>query len=90
MPNHKSTAKRLRQDMKRREKNVGVKSRIKTLTKKVRTSVSEKNADAAQENLRSVNSVLDTAAKKHVIHPRNAARRKSRLTRLVNSLSSPE
>ncbi|RJP34629.1 MAG: 30S ribosomal protein S20 [Candidatus Omnitrophota bacterium] len=86
MPNHKAAEKSLRQNVKRRERNIAAKSRLRTLTKKVRQSVTENNSTTAEENLRAIISSLDTAAKKHVIHPRNAARKKSRLTRLVNSL----
>ncbi len=85
MPNHKSTYKSLRKNSKRRERNVATKSRIRTLTKKVRQAVTDNNQELASERLRSAVSALDTAAKKHVIHPRHAARRKSRLSRLVHS-----
>lgn len=83
MPNHKASEKSLRQDVKRHANNVAAKSRIRTLVKKVRSSVVEKKADEAGEQLKAAVSALDTAAKKHMIHPRNAARRKSRLMRMV-------
>ena len=86
MPNHKSTAKSLKQNAKRRARNVSDKSRLRTLVKKVRIAVSEKQTDEAKTRLLSAVSALDTAAKKHLIHPRNAARNKSRLMRLVNAL----
>lgn len=86
MPNHANTEKRLRQDKKRRARNVSEKSRIRTLVKKVRMAAAEKNSEAAMENLRHAVSALDTAAKKHTLHPRNAARKKSRLMRLVASI----
>jgi len=86
MPNHKSTAKSLKQDAKRRARNVSAKSRLRTLVKKVRLAVSEKKTEEAKTRLVTAVSALDTAAKKHLIHPRNAARNKSRLMRLVNAL----
>ncbi|MBD3265938.1 30S ribosomal protein S20, partial [bacterium] len=76
MPNHHNTEKRLRQDKKRRSRNVATKSRIRTLMKNVRKSVSEKKTDEVMDHLKKAVSALDTAAKKHVIHPRNAARYK--------------
>ncbi len=88
MPNHKATWKSLRKDSTLQTKNVATKSRIRTLVKKVRLAVESKNKEDAQSLLKSAASALDTAAKKHLIHPRNAARRKSRLTLLVNSLDS--
>lgn len=90
MPNHKATEKSLRQDAKRHQANVAVKSQIRTLVKKVRLSVEEKKDDQIKDQLRNAVSALDTAAKKHIIHPRNAARRKSRLMRLVQKLETPK
>jgi len=84
MPNHKASEKSLRQDAKRHANNVAAKSRIRTLVKKVRVSVADKQVDLAGDQMKAAVSALDTAAKKHTIHPRNAARRKSRLMKLVN------
>lgn len=88
MPNHKASEKSLRQDTRRHAQNVATKSRIRTLVKKVRNSATDKNIDLANEQMREAISALDTAAKKHVIHPRNAARKKSRLMRLLNKVKS--
>ena len=85
MPHHKSAKKRLRQDKKRREANKAVKSALKTVVKKVRSA---ETGEEAAKHLSSAESVIDRAAKKHVIHWRNAARKKSRLAKRVNSLSS--
>lgn len=87
MPNHASTEKDLRKVAKRRPYNIAMKSRLRTLVKKVREAVEEKNKEAAQVRLRAVVSALDTAAKRNIIHHRNASRKKSRLTQLVNSLN---
>ena len=84
MPNHKSTEKSLRKSVKLRQRNVSTKSRIRTLIKKVRMSVEQKKLDESREILRQAVSALDTAAKKNIIHPRNASRRKARLMRLVD------
>ncbi|MDX9753251.1 MAG: 30S ribosomal protein S20 [bacterium] len=86
MPNHSNTEKRLRQDKKRRARNISEKSKIRTLVKKVRTAAAEKKSEEAMDQLRQAVSALDTAAKKNTIHPRNAARKKSRLMRLVASM----
>jgi len=86
MPNHLAAAKRLKQDAKRHLRNVSAKSRIRTLVKKVRAAVAEKQAVLAGDSLRAAVSALDTAAKKHVIHPRNASRKKSRLMLLVSGM----
>ncbi len=76
MPTHKSAKKRLRQSKKANIQNRSIKSEIKTLVKKVETSLDEKD-------LKSTLSLLDKAARKKAIHKNQASRVKSRLTRLV-------
>ncbi|MDP8242744.1 MAG: 30S ribosomal protein S20 [Candidatus Hinthialibacter antarcticus] len=87
MPNHRATSKSLRQNAKRQVQNVHEKSRIRTLVKKVKASVKVKNVEEAQTGMRVAISAIDTAAKKRVIHPNNAARHKSNLMREVEALS---
>jgi small subunit ribosomal protein S20 len=84
LPHHKSARKRLRQDSKRRERNRAVKSAVKTAAKNV---TKESTGEEAAKHLSSAASVIDRAAKKHVIHWRTAARKKSRLAKRVKSLS---
>lgn len=81
MPVHKSAEKRLRQSQKANLRNRSVKSQIKTVVKKVETSLDEKD-------LKKAVSLLDKAGRKKVIHKNVASRVKSRLTRLVNQKSS--
>jgi len=80
--------KRARQAKARALRNRSVKSKIKTLSKKVERAVMDKNIDSATQALREAISAIDKAAQKGIIHRNNAARRVSRLTRLVNMLSS--
>lgn len=75
MPNIKSAEKRLRQNVKRRLRNMAVKSAMKTAIKK---AISAKGADAA---LKEAISAIDRAAAKGVIHKNTAARKKSRLVK---------
>lgn len=88
MPTHKATWKRLRQDKRRRAQNVTEKSRLRTSVKKLRTTCAEGDRDQAKEELLKASSLLDKAGKRRTIHPRTAARKKSRLQRLVNKLGS--
>ncbi|MCB5250304.1 MAG: 30S ribosomal protein S20 [Candidatus Cloacimonadales bacterium] len=76
MPNHKSPAKSLKQDAKRFARNNYVRSTLKTLSKKMHSDIS---IEEKREILEKVYSQLDKAAKKGVIHPRTASRRKSRI-----------
>ena len=81
MPVHKSAEKRLRQSQNANLRNRAVKSQIKTVVKKVETSLDEKD-------LKKAVSLLDKAGRKKVIHKNVASRVKSRLTRLVNQKSA--
>jgi len=85
---HKSALKRYRQSLARRERNRQVKGGIRKGTKRVYAAVEAGDAEAAQEWLQVTIKRLDKAAQSGVIHKNNAARRKSRLTRLVNSAAA--
>jgi small subunit ribosomal protein S20 len=67
-----------------------VKSSLKTLTKKVETDAASRNLENAKESLKKVVRTIDKARTKGIIHRNTAARKTSRLTKLVNSLSQPE
>ena len=87
MANHKSAIKRARQNEDRRLRNRVTKTRVKNVTKAVISAVAENTEDTPQR-LQSAQSIIDKAAKKGVVHRRAAARRISRLARLVNSPKS--
>lgn len=77
---HTSALKEARKNLKRRSVNKAVKSRIKTAVKKFETALAEKNYEKAKELLKGVSAVLDKAAKKKIIHRKNASRKISRLS----------
>jgi len=83
--NHKSALKRARQNVVRRERNKTVKTRVKNVVKEVRQTAAEAAGDAAQTKLREAKSIIDKAAAKGVIHKRTAARKISRLSRMINA-----
>jgi len=87
---NKSAIKRNRQAKAREARNRSVKSMLKTLSKRVEAEVKNSNADAAAAALVKAISAIDKAARKGIIHRNTAARRVSRLTRLVNSISPSE
>lgn len=73
----------MRQEQKRRLHNRSVKSLVKTQITKARNAIAfDENAELA---VRAAVRELDRAAKKGVIHPNNAARRKSRLMKQLNA-----
>jgi small subunit ribosomal protein S20 len=73
----------MRQNKKRRDHNKSRRSRMRTLVKKVLTTTEK---ELAEKHLNEAVSYLDRIATKGIIHPKNAARKKSQLTNYVNTL----
>lgn len=89
MANHKSALKRSRQNDIRRLRNKASKTRVKNLVKDVRVAAAgESSAEEAAARLKLAKSSIAKAAKKGAIHKRTAARKISRLDKLVNSLNA--
>lgn len=85
MANIKSQKKRILTNAKRAARNKAVKSELKTRVKAARTTVgTESNAEAVRLAIKR----LDKAAAKGIIHPNQAARRKSRLMKSINEANS--
>ncbi len=74
-----SGVRNIRKNAKRRSRNKGIKSALRTQIRKVIESVEKKDKVGAQKNLQAVYQLLDRAAQKGVIHSNSAARHKSRL-----------
>jgi small subunit ribosomal protein S20 len=85
MANIRSQIKRNRQNETRRRRNQAVRSELKTRAKSALAAAETGDPAAAAEALKQAQRRLDTAAAKGVVHPRTAARRKSRLTKRVNA-----
>ena len=83
MANSKQAEKRIRQSLIRRDRNRAAMSRLRTSIKQLRTAA-DGDVAKARELLPATLSLIDVTARKGVIHTNAAARRKSRLTRLVN------
>lgn len=88
MANHKSALKRIRQSEKRRIHNRVYRNRARTLIKKARKELQSGNVEEARANTMTAVRDLDKAASRGIIHPRNAARRKSRLMRQLAALEA--
>lgn len=84
MANYKSAKKRIRQDEKRRLANRYKKLTMRSMVKKLRATTDKAEAE---ELLPKVVSTIDKVAKSNIIHKRNAANLKSKLTKHVNQLS---
>ena len=78
MPNIKSVIKDVKKSRERRLRNLATKSKIKTFVKKTKLAI-EAKADNVTAILNETVSIVDKAAKRGIIHPNAAARRKSRL-----------
>ena len=88
MANHKSALKRARQNETRRLRNKSSKTTVKNTVKDLRVAANNKeNKESAVKRLDTAKSVIDKAAKKGIIHKRTAARKISRLSKLVNSVN---
>jgi small subunit ribosomal protein S20 len=79
--NIKSQIKRNRQNEARRMRNKSVKSSVKTAIRKFREAADAGDVDAAVPALRSASRLLDKAASKGVIHPNQAANKKSAMAK---------
>jgi small subunit ribosomal protein S20 len=86
MPNIQAAKKSVRKDKKRRLNNLAIASELKTLIKKLNSLISAKKSVEASNMLSLVMSKLDKAAKKGVIKPKNADRKKSRLSSKIAAL----
>lgn len=84
MPIIKSAKKRVRTDEKRTLRNKSIRSLCKTNVTKAERLIFSGELEAAGEAVVAAVSALDKAAEKGVIHPNNAARRKSRLLKKLN------
>lgn len=80
--------KRAKQNVKRRTANRARKSQVKTQIKHFEAAVEKGDVETAGEQLRLVTKKLDKTASTSTMHKKTAARKKSRLTRQLNSLKA--
>jgi len=86
LPNKISAAKRQRQNEKRRLRNRTIRSRIRGSARKLIELVNEKKKDEAELQYKELTSLIDRAVSKGVYHKNTAARKKSRMYRLLNKI----
>ncbi len=87
MANIKSSKKDIVRSRANHQRNSGWKSRLKTEVRKSRTLLDSKSGEAADQ-VKVAARLLDKAATKGIIHPRQAARRKSRLAQQLAKTSA--
>lgn len=86
MPNTPSARAELRKSLKRRERNRGRRSAMRTWIKRTLQAVEEKNLPEAEKNLQFASKLIDKNVKWNQLHANNGARKKSRLARAVQGL----
>ncbi len=83
MANTKSAIKAARQSVRRQQRNKTVKTRLKTLSRKVAKLTQEGKSDEARVAAIDLVSALDKAAKVNVVHKNAVARHKSQLSKVI-------
>lgn len=86
MAHSKSAKKRILVAERNRLRNQAVKSRVKTMVKKVITSVETTEVEAAKNALSVAYRELDKAVSKGIMKKNTASRKKARLAAKVNAL----
>lgn len=89
MPNIKSVVKDVKKSQERRLRNLDAKSKIKTFVKKTKIAMDE-GSDKTTSLLNETVSIIDRTAKRGIIHPNAAARRKSRLMKRANAKAAEQ
>jgi small subunit ribosomal protein S20 len=84
----KSALKANRQNIKRRENNRQMRSKLRTSLKAIRASLDANDVDGAKKALSATVSMVDKMATKGIIHPNTAGRYKSRLSARVTKASA--
>ena len=87
MANIKSAKKRILVTETKAARNKAIRSEVKTSIKKVEAACVAKDKAAAEAALKSATSIIESACSKGVYNKNNAARKVSRLTKLVNGVA---
>jgi len=85
MPIIKSAIKRARQANKRNERNNERASQMRSLMRNILRWTKDGEKEKAEQMFPQAQKAIDMAAKKHLIHKNNAARKKARLAKAMNA-----
>jgi len=86
LANIASARKRARTAEKSRQHNVAIRSRLRTFIKNVVKAIDAGNKEEAQKLYQDSVSVIDTSARKGIIHANKAARHKQRLNARIRAM----
>lgn len=87
MANHKSAEKRIRQTLKRTERNRYYKTRLKNIVKAVREAIAASDLNKANEAFKIANQNIHSFVSKGILSKNAAARKVSRLNAQVKKLA---
>jgi small subunit ribosomal protein S20 len=87
MATHLDAKKRERQNVKRNARNRHHRTKMRNQTKRVRDAVLAGDYDSAREQFRLAVSIIQSVARRGVIHKNQAARRVARLSAAVKALA---
>jgi len=90
MPIIKSAIRRVRVAERKRKVNLIKIRKYKELIKEFETLMAKGKTAEAKKLFPEVQKAIDLAAKKNIIHPKNAARKKSRLAKVLDGKLSPK
>ena len=87
MANSAQARKRARQNTGQRDRNMSLRSELRTAIKHVRKAISSSDKTNAQTVFRASVATIDSIADKGIIHKNKAARHKSRLSAAIKTMA---
>jgi small subunit ribosomal protein S20 len=86
MPNTPSAKAEMKKSAKRRERNRGRRSAMRTWIKRTMEAVAEENVEAAEKHFHLATKLIDKNVKWNQLHQNTAARKKARLAHAINAI----
>ncbi|MAW60286.1 MAG: 30S ribosomal protein S20 [Planctomycetes bacterium] len=88
MPNTPSAKAEMKKSLKRRERNRGRRSAMRTWIKKTMVAIEESNIEEAEKSFQLATKLIDKNVKWNQLHQNTAARKKARLARALNAVKN--
>lgn len=86
MANSPQAKKRVRQNIKKRNHNIALRTKFRTAIKKVTKIIGTGDKNLAQQTFKESVKIIDSIASKKIFHKNKAARHKSRLSAKIKSM----
>lgn len=88
LANSPQARKRARQAEERRQRNASIRSRMRTYVKGVVKAIESGDKAQAEAAFQAAVPVIDSTARKGIVHPNKAARHKSRLSQHIRNMGA--